>query len=229
MKLQAIFVILCGALVIGCGSGGIGGGERQPERLRFVHAAPDQEAVNLAVSDIEIVNGLEYQENTGYFDVAEEAVPVRISGHDDALELFDEEQTIEAGTDNTLLLIEDGDALALLLVKDDNENPDVGQGKIRIGHVSPSLDSLDIYITRPETNLNKADPSIPALEFKTFSDYIDVNEGTVRVRVTNNDSKKVLVDSDSFALSDGDIFTILLVDEPGGGTPAEALLLIDDQ
>ncbi len=209
---------------LGCGSGG--GGELQPERLRVVHAASEESMVDVYIDDLRVVNDLPYGDASSYLEIEEGDRQIRFidSG---AFDLIDETQTIEAGLDYTLFLIDDGGTLDELLITDDNTVPDTDQGRLRIGHLAPSLDNLDIYVTRPGVSLSDETPVVSGIEYKSFSAYLDVNVGEVQIRVTNNDSKRVLIDSGEINLTSGQVLSFLLLDEEGGGTPAETLLLVD--
>ncbi len=223
--MKKIVLIVAVLLALSCSSGG--GGEDEPERLRIVHALASAGLLDVYVDDTQVTSGLAYGEDTGYFEAPEGTVQVRVSESDEAGELLDAEQTIAAGADSSLLIVEQDDVAAFLLITDTNTAPDIDQGKVRIGHVAPSLDSLDVYITRPDVRISDVSPSVAALELAAFSNYVDVNSGEVQIRVTNNDSTRVILDSEPFELLEGEIVTFLVLDEEGGGTPPTGVIIVD--
>lgn len=224
MRRLSIFA-LC--LFSACGAGGGGGSEDAPDRVRLIHAAPNYENLDIYIDEDLVAAGISYGDDSGYLEALEGTVQVRVTQKDEALDLINEEQTITAGKDQTLAIIEEDDVLVLLLVEDDNTEPEPGQGNIRIAHLAPSLDQLDIYITRPGVDISDATPAVTTIEFKSFSEYLGVNEGSVEIRVTNNDSERVIAESGTINLVEGQVATFFILDEEGGGTPAETVFSID--
>lgn len=113
---------------------------------------------------------------------------------------------------------------------DNDTAPTTGNFNIRVINASPSASaagSLDVYVV-PSTDITNVSPTIPGLGFEQASSpYSSLAAGSYWVIVTESNSKEELIFPQSYAFTAGQIRTLVLVDNGGGGNPPQWLELND--
>ncbi len=125
-------------------------------------------------------------------------------------------------------------ALAALQKTDNNSAPTSGNVEFRIIHASPSASpnapfAVDVYIVPPGTDITQVNPpTIQGLVYQQASSpYTSVPAATYSVIVTTSGSKTPLISPQDYTLVAGQIRTLVLVDNVGGGNPPSWLELND--
>lgn len=121
-------------------------------------------------------------------------------------------------------------APAALQITDNNAAPTSGNVEFRIIHASPSSPgTVDVYIVPPGTDINQVNPpTIQGLAYQQASNpYTSVAAGTYSVIVTTSGSKIPYISPQDYTLVAGQIRTLVLVDNAGGGNPPSWLELSD--
>ncbi len=122
-----------------------------------------------------------------------------------------------------------------MLLEDDNTPPAAGHVKIRVVRSATRWFSpVDVYITQAGVTLPKT-PTLAHFGPKEishfgagFQPYLEVPAGDYQVRVTyTGDPLTVLVDTGPLPLLDGQIRTIVFVDDEGDGPSFDIVLLED--
>ena len=121
-----------------------------------------------------------------------------------------------------------GNAPAALQITDNNTAPTSGNVEFRIIDASPSSPgTVDVYIVPPGANINQVNPpTIQGLTYQQASTYQSMAAATYSVIVTTSGSKIPFISQD-YTLVAGQIRTLVLVDNVGGGTPPSLLELSD--
>jgi hypothetical protein len=209
---------------------GGGGGEKLPEGLRVINAAPHEDSVHVEfglATDPPTTLDVPYGAATEYFPVVEGTILMRVKVPSDVLPSISDSLSIASGTNYTYLVTEDEDALAGTPLTDGQDEPNGGQFKIRF--VNPVVRSvgIDCYMSVPDEGFKHSDLIVGNVAIKTASLYFDIDAGTYRVRLTENDSTKQLFVSDPVTFEEGHSYSVVLLEDDGGGKPYRALLLTD--
>lgn len=112
---------------------------------------------------------------------------------------------------------------------DNNAAPTSGDVEFRIIHASPSTATVDVYIVPPGTDITQVNPAtISGLAYQAASSpYTSLAAATYSVIVTASGSKNEIIAPQDYALTAGQIRTLVLVDNVNGGQPPQWLLLSD--
>lgn len=111
---------------------------------------------------------------------------------------------------------------------DNNSAPTSGNVEFRIIHASPSSPTVDVYIVPPGTDITQVNPpTISGLTYQQASTYQSLAAATYSVIVTTSGSKQEIIFPQDYGLTAGQIRTLVLVDNPGGGNPPSWMLLSD--
>jgi hypothetical protein len=142
--------------------------------------------------------------------------------------------TLNLGSNQyTVLLLEPGAGETTRfaqLLTDNNAAPTTGNGEFRIVNASRSSPggSVDIYLVPPGTNIGAVSPNVSGLGYSQPSSYVSLTAATYLLYVTPQGNKTPYINGQSYTLSAGQIYTIVLVDVPGGGALSNAPLLLTD-
>lgn len=221
MRRLSIFLLL--SFFVGCGNEGI-----PQARIRAINASPDTSSIDVYDGDGVIFDGVDYSRNTEYQTLEAESHDLKITFNDSFTTFFDSSKSLRGDTDYTLILYDFQDVAAGVLLRDENDKPPSGQAKIRIIHAAPSLDGVDLYITRAGESLDSQTATLEDIRFREVSDYLQSISGDYRVRVTERNNQNVLADSGDIAIGGGRTYTMLLLDHRGGGEPYEISVIVDD-
>jgi hypothetical protein len=106
--------------------------------------------------------------------------------------------------------------LELLTLDDDTPIPNDQKVKYRVVHAASLglANKVDIHFTDPNAALLESPPS---LDYKGIYDYREIPASTRRLRVTGQGTGVILVDSPSFDLMAGKVYTLLVLNPESGG------------
>jgi Domain of unknown function (DUF4397) len=172
--------------------------------------------------------------SSGYQKVSSGTIPIEVLETGTSTDVIPSTNlNLGNGKQYTVLLLGAGSGLsdpAAALLTDDNKAPTSGNVEFRIVNASPSAPggSLDVYIVPPGTDITPLTPQVSALTYQQASDYQSLAAATYSVIVTAQGSKTILVSND-YALSTGQIRSVVLVDVTGGGTLSGTPLLLSDR
>lgn len=213
-------------LVVGCG-GSIGGGEeKSPESLRIINAAFDASEIHVGIGDAPIQAEVGYGEDSGYLEAPEGMVAIRVRKEEGVLPALSEELTITKGGSFTYLVTQDDEGvLASTLLTDNAESPKGGLFKIRFINAG-SEDPVDFHLTLPGDD---AEPpaTAAAVAFKGASDYLLIDPASLHIHVTEAEETRDLVESETVSFETGRIYTVVFLEDEGGGKPFRLLVLTD--
>lgn len=205
--------------------------------MRFVHASPDAPNVDVAVDGKTVATNLPFTSvspGTGYLTITagNRLVEVRPTGT--ATDLVNAPNVGFSSHQQytvffTGLVKANPPTQTISLVTDDNSAPQAGNIKLRVFHASPSGPThLDIYIVAPTTDITNLSPTISALAYQQASGYQSAAPASneVIMTATGDPAKARLIDQ-TYTLAAGQIRTLVVLDQVGGGTPLTLLVLAD--
>lgn len=219
-----------GLFAMSCGS--------SSSQVRVVDAIPDS-PVNF---DIQL-NGKTVFTNVGFESIEPSTGYQKVSSGSDSVEFLQTGTTtpvinstsINLGGSSQYTVLATGffngsgqNAPTAVLLTDNNSAPASGDVTFRIVDASPSApSSVDIYIVPPGTDITNVTPSVSALAFQQGSGYVSLAAAIYEVIVTPAGNKTELFPGLDYTLSAGQIRTLVLIDNAGGGNPPTLLELSD--
>jgi len=101
------------------------------------------------------------------------------------------------------------------------------EARVRIVHGSPGAGLVDIYVNAPGTDITTVAPAFEDVPFKAETGYVSLAGGTYDVSVTPANDPSTVAIFATLPVSEGDVFTVIARDAPGGGAPF-GLIVIDE-
>ena len=218
-------LILCLSLLGGCA--GNSDSDEQVARMRFLHASPDSPAVDILIDSLQVFSDLRYGQSSTYFKVDEGERRVLVSATGETSPLLDVSIPLVDELDYTAVVTNYLSNIELLIVEDRNVDPDFGKFKLRILHAAPGAKQVDVYITDQNEDIAALEPNVANLPFKAVSDYLNFDEGELRIQITAHRKKIPIIDTGPLSFRARQIRTVVALDAPGGGEPYRAILLQD--
>ena len=233
MQTEKIFrtAVMIAAAIFASACGGSGGGgpnhETAHEGLRIVNAAPDFLDVQFQFG--EFVGVLPYGENSGYLEAVEGTEPIAVRQSDEVIPTIKQDLTITAGADATYLITALAGTISGTQIADENDTITDGQFKIRFINAALSTTPIDADISQIDDGLDDSSKLATAVAFKASSEYTNIDPGTYKLRFTETGDDKQIYRSDALTFNEGEVWTVVLIEDAGGGKPLHALVLKDTQ
>jgi hypothetical protein len=213
-------------------------------KVRFVHASPDVNSVDVAVDSKNVATDLPFQgvaPASGYLTVTAGSRKVEISTAGTTDDLINSNISFGSGKEYSVFatgfaVLPPGGltafSIAAVLLTDDNSGPSSGNVKIRVLHAAPvdaiAPPDLDVYIVPPDTtDLTGLTPNISSLSYGQASAYQDVPATSNRVIFTNAGSKSPII-NEIYTLTAGQIRTLVIVNVLGGVTMSTTPVVLSD-
>lgn len=214
-----------GVLMVACGDGNEPDGQG---RVRIVHAVSDGPEMDVLLDGAEVESDLAYLSATDYRDVPAGDLNVRLNLAGTTTTLMVSDLAVRDGGNHTLIASGTLADIERLVLQDDSTRPSVDLAKLRVVHVGPAAPALDIYATAPNADLASETPIIADLRFGETSDYLQMASGDVHhFRAAQAGTKSVVIDAGLNVLVGGDVVTIMVAEEGGGGAPFRLVALLD--
>jgi hypothetical protein len=200
-------------------------------RLRVVHASPDAPAVDVLVDGVRVLENLPYREYSEYLPIPAGTHEVRVNVTGTNTTVLQATPAIMAGMDYTAAAVGfaggKSPALNILLLTDNNALPAGQNIKVRVVHGAPSAPAVDIYVTTPFEALGNKTPVLASVPFGVASGYLEVPASLYQARVAVAGTKTIAIDSHRLVTWPGIIRTVIAVDQKGGGSPFDFIILPD--
>lgn len=198
-------------------------------QVRVVHASPDAPNVDVLVNDTIELADVPYKGVGSYLTVNAENDPnFKINAAGTSTTVIDATPDLQEGSKYTLLAVNEVANIEPLLLTDDTSAPAAGFLKVRVLHASPTAPIVDVYVSAPGDDINSISPTLTGVDFKDFSDYLEIPEGDYQIRVTGTGSKTPVYDSGTVPLGSGVTYTIAAVSTTTGLSPISLLVLTGD-
>ena len=195
--------------------------------VQFINAAPRYRVVNLKIDSAVAVQSQGYGTGAAAYVAAltnARQLTVRDSANANTLA---SSSLLVANQSVYLAIFTQHTAGGNILIFPDTVSAPPGTSVgIRVINASPSVGSVDVYITGADSTLTT--PVAANIPFEGTSGYsYPANGGVLRVRVTVAGTKTVLIDADASSLTPGQVRSIVVLDAAGGGLPAVWLAVPD--
>jgi len=198
-----------------------------PADVRAGHLSPDAPAVDVIVNDDlanPLFNAATFPSLTSYASVPPATYNIKVV--DDAsqsLTVIDADLAVVAGQSYSVLAVGFLAEIEPLVLTDDRRSV-ATEARVRIVHGSPSAGNVDIYVAAPGTDINTISPTFANVAFKANTGYVGLTGATYDVSVTPAGLKTPVAIFAQLTIENGDIFTAIARDAPGGGAPLGLLL-----
>jgi hypothetical protein len=201
---------------------------REEAHVRFVHAAAGTEAVDFRVEDTNVREDVAYADAVSdYGAVATGSLELAARLTDGTTDLASATEDLLSGGQYTVVLVKQSSGEAIAIFADTNTAAASGKTRLRVINAAPSAQSVDVYVTDADADLEDATAAVTDVAPEEASKYVEIDEGTQRVRFTTTGSKTVMLDLEDFELPDGGVRTIMLLDDDEGGTPLQSITAED--
>jgi hypothetical protein len=195
--------------------------------VQVVHASPDAPNVDVLVDNAIVLTNVSFKAASGYLAVPAGTRNLKVNATGTSTTVINADVAVMSGKYYTVMATGPVATIQPLVLTDDYTSPAAGNAKVRLVHASPSAPTVDIYVTAPGASISAIMPTLTAVPFRGYSDYLEVPAGSYQVRVTPTGTKTVAIDTGALALAAGQIRTGVAVDATGGGAPLGAILVAD--
>lgn len=198
----------------------------QETRIRAVHAVPNAPPVDLLVADSVVASNLAFTEATGYLNTIGGSPRIQVNPAGTADSVIDTTSaTLEASLPYTIIALGSLPNVQPLVLQDQTVTPRAGDVQLRVVHAAEAAPAVDVYVTAPDTNLTQATPTVSNVSFTNASDYLTVQPGEYRIRITPTGDQTVVYDSGRLTLNAGEVLTAVAIPATGGTSPVSLLAL----
>lgn len=189
--------------------------------VRVFHASPDAPSVDVLVDGTPVFTDLAFTEGTMSAPLFEGQYNIKVNVAGSSATVIDVDLDLEAGTDYSVLAVNDVANIAPFVLVDDN-TIDEENARVRFFHASPDAPPVDIFVTDgPELFDN-----IPYLG---TGDYIPVGPGTYDLEVRVADTDTVVLEVPGVELNAGSVYTVIAEGFAFGDDPSlQAVLALDN-
>jgi hypothetical protein len=183
--------------------------------VSVAHLSPDAPNVDVYVDGDLTIEDLPFGEVTGYLELPTGSYQVEITAAGDAeTSVFDEELEVPAG-DFTIAAIGelegDNQEFEVVVLEDDNSDPDEGETRVRAFHASPDAPNVDVTVAATGDALFE---DVPFGE----GGYVEVPEGEYRLCVYAAGDREEAVIAADVELEEGTVYSAFAIgyaaDEP---------------
>lgn len=214
--------VLAVGVLAGCG----GGEDKTKAHVRLVNATSGYSSLSLVIGDETVATGVAYGGSADYTDIKGQTDSADLTRPGSATLLSTSTVTVDKDTHYTMLAYGKAGSLATTLLTDEESTPSSGKALVRVINTASDAGSLDVYLTSSGDTLSEASALTSAVSYGTLGDFITVNSGTWRLRVTAAGSKTDLrLDLTGLVVPSEGVTTLVIT--PGsGGVLVNALLLV---
>lgn len=225
MKHRIFYIFAITLLVlIGCDGGGSGTDEA---RVRYFHASPNASALDAFVDSLLVGSSITYSTGTGYLGMDEGARNLRVVASGTSTELINTPITLDDDTDYTVVIGNYLAGIEPIVIVDDNGHPDIRNFRIRAINTSPSSGPIDVYILRQDVSLAGQSPTFTNLSYSGVSAYEQIDTNEYVVWITASGTQQVLATTSSTRFDEDEVFSLFIVEAPGGGAPLSVSIVKD--
>jgi len=195
-------------------------------RLRAVHVAPGTNSLDVLVGGTPQFTNIAYGQPTDYQEVPTGSQTLTLVATGDTTTYGSLTRTLELNQNYTLLATGLPGAVEPVLLTDTSTAPASGKIRLRLVHASPSAGAVDVYVGAQDQDIASVTPTLSNVTTGTASDYLTLDAGTYRIRLTALGGKDPLFD-ETVTVSEGAVRTIIVRDAAAGGVPLGAVVLDD--
>ena len=213
IKAKGGFHLLVVALLIGFAALAVlpGAGRAQDRTdedasIRFVHASPDAPAIDVIVDGAPVAENVAFSSASDYlpFSAGEHQVQIVPTGSGAESAVLDETVDLDGGGAYIFAAAGLLNEIEAKTYEVDLDDLDENQSRVRLVHLSPDTDNVDLYVTG-------GDEWFDDVDFPNASDYKDVDAGSYDLEVRAHDSETVALTLSGFEVQPGRALDVLVL------------------
>lgn len=222
--MRRFFVMLGLAAVVACDDDSTG--PVAEGRLRVVHGVANVALADVVVGTATVKTDLAYKGIVGV-PVRAGAWPVKVRKADATTDLVSVSRDVADDESHTIVAYGTEAAPKSLVLEDDLTLPAAGKARLRVAHAADGRGNVDVYVVKAAGDVATATAVATNVAPGAASAYVVVNADTYVVVLTSAGTKDAVLSVAGVALAEGKVRTIVAVDKAGGGTPLEAISIVD--
>jgi hypothetical protein len=197
-------------------------------QVRVVNVAPSVSSVNL------LLNGATLSANVGFPNASTFEDVVALQQHVVAVTngggatLGQVSLSPSRNAHYSLVVHGIAGSLNVSLLDDKHIAAPAGAAHVRFVHMVPLLDRLDMYLGQAADNVTGLTPIHSDLSFEFLTGYYQIPAGTYHFLATNHNTGDIRVNGGSRTFASTEVYTIYLIEAPGGGMPYSILVVKDN-
>lgn len=210
------------ALALGaCG----GGADRTKAHVRLVNASSGYSALALTIDGSTVASGVASGSSTDYADASRGTQDLSFSSPSSATVLATRSATLNKDAYYSVLAYGKAGALATQVLDDNQSAPANGNALVRVINTAADAGALDVYLTGASDALSASAPLQTGAAYGTLNNFVTINAGTWRLRVTAaGNAADLRLDVSGLVFGNKGVLTLVLT--PGsGGLLVNALLM----
>ena len=197
------------AVLVGCTAESGGYNTTSPPKIRFFNAAFDIGAIDVDVGTVQTITGLNYEQFATYHSASLGNQPVTILQTGTTTPLVSSSVNFDNGQRWTHILYGRPNAPQTLVLADNVELSGGGKYKVRLVNAATEAGPVDAYVTAPGAPIDTATPTISGVALGGVSDFLELDAGSVEVRIVPSGTKTVLYDSGQITLSERNAYSLV--------------------
>ncbi|MGC4078838.1 MAG: DUF4397 domain-containing protein [Rubrivivax sp.] len=200
-------------VLAGCG----GGTDTSKAHVRFINAS-SYDALTLEVDGDKLFSSIAYGDETKYKDVDPSDCDSTISRSSSATALISTfTPSLSEDDDYTILAWGPVGKLGWQLLDENTSDPKDDKTKVRVFNGATDAGALDVYITAADDTLADSVAMQSSAAVGTLNEFVTIDKGTWRVRVTAAGSKTdVRLDVSGVVFGGGTVYTLTLAAATSG-------------
>jgi hypothetical protein len=224
--------LLAVPLVVGCGDDPIAPFDPSRDlRLRMVNASVAAGGNAEFLLDGQSAGLLAYGQSTPYFQATggTRTITMRDEPTDDGLPgptLFTAQVPLTAGQFQTVFVTGSGSELAAITTTELSDAP-ADNFRLRVVHAGTTTPALDLYVTEEGADISAAAPLVGGIDPREVTDYQVIPFGSYQLRLTAAGTKDVLISSNQITFLDGQVTSLVVLDNPTAGEPPAGFIVPD--
>lgn len=216
-----------------------------PADLRVVHAVPDLNGVDVYVNDpmamgTPAIPDLDFPEvfpavtpgapdNYLELPAGTYSVLVTVAGNAGIIGIPATDVALEAGAQYTVYASNTLAAGIEPFITVDDSRSIATEARVRLIHLAPSADLVDIYVTAPGTSIAGLMPTFAGVDFQEETGYVSLVPGDYEVTVTVAGTKTAAIGPASISIDAGGVYTAVARDPDADiANDPFGLILLDD-
>jgi hypothetical protein len=223
-RMRKLLVMLGLAAIVGCDDDSTG--PTAEGRLRIVHGVANVTLTDVLVGTGTVKTDLAYR---GIVSVPVRAGtwPVKVRKADATADLVSVSREVEDDDSYTIVAYGTEAQPKSMVLTDDLALPAAGKAKLRAAHAADGRGNVDVYVVEAAADLATATAVATNVAPGAASTYATVDADTYVVILTAAGTRNAVLTVEDVELASGRVQTVVAVDKAGGGTPLEAVSIVD--
>lgn len=147
---------------------------------------------------------LEFTQVLGYSPFFPGKRDFRFTPFNSASSLLEKEFELKADSVYSLFVINETATLDAILVKDVWEEPSASKAQLRLVHLSPDTESVDLFVN------DESSPLLEESSYKDISDYLELNPGNSTLKIISSETGETLLTSGTLDLKGNRVYTLVM-------------------